>query len=116
MKILDCTCHRVLSNHIVLPGLTGGFLFKDIFIFLFIFYFLCHRCRLCGSVGFAYSWSNQSLCSLLGICVQLFVDSVWFAFTAGAQHLSVWHSHLRAVCKYSHAALIDVTCSFQAEK
>jgi len=48
--------------------------------------------------------------------VQLFVDSVWFAVTAAVQHLSVWYSHLHAVCKYCHVALIDVTCSFQAEK
>jgi hypothetical protein len=77
---------------------------------------VCHRCRLCGSCGFVLGWSSQSFCGILGICVQLFVDSVWFAVTATVQHLSVWHSPLHALCKYCHAALIDVTCSFQAEK
>jgi hypothetical protein len=48
--------------------------------------------------------------------VQLFVDSVWFTVTAAVQHLSVWYSHLHGDCKYCHVALIDVTCSFQAEK
>lgn len=77
---------------------------------------MCRRCRLCGSCGFALGWSSQSLRGLLGICVQPFVDSVWFAVTAAVQRLSVWHSHLHAVCKYCFAALIDVTCSIQAEK